>query len=93
MTLLQVVRRCSRIHGMRELGRFRLRRRELDDSVLGWRELVGSRLGQSMVAPSLTQFHMARYDSESMRLSEMGVSRSGQGVQRFQDRTEVSRWN
>ena len=35
--------------------------RELDDSVLGWRELVGSRLERSMAAPSLMQFHMVKW--------------------------------
>ena len=47
-----------------------------------------------MSAPNLTQLHSLELDTipESMGLGEIGVSRPGQGVQRFQDRTDESRW-
>ena len=45
MTLVEIVRRCSRIQEMRELGRFRPRQRELGGSRLSWRELDDFVLG------------------------------------------------
>ena len=65
MTQLQVVRRCSRIQGMREPARFRLRRREFGRFRLRLRELGGSRLGWK------------EFGSSKLRRRELGDSRLG----------------